>query len=258
MHRTLVALLLAGCSEGQFAPSPDDVVSRIDLSAEGDLVGVAVEPDSGRRLALVSDRLFAIDGDTYTALAVQPEDFGGFTDVVALGDGMVALSAQSNGYLFDTEHGGLVVHFCYEPGWEEWDQEFQITHALGFDIDRDLIIAQPRTATLADPDNVLASFVSTYVASSGTTEQFYTLPETDYRSGGMAVPDADQVWLATDDHLDTYGVGVDRPKRFADLSDAGVVQAEGLAIDDVAGTVLVADLYGEVVEIRRDALDGPN
>ena len=254
MHRTLVVLLLAGCSEARLAPGPDDVVSRIDLSAEGDLVGVAVEPDSGRRLALVSDRLFVLDGDTYTALDVQPE-LGGFTDVVALGDGKVALSMRSNGYLFDTVTGALTLHFCYEPGWEEWDQEFQITHSLGFDIDRGLIVAQPRTATLAAPDDVLASFVSTYVASSGTTEQFYTLPETDYRAGGMSVPGADQIWLATDDHLDSYEVGADRPKRFAELSEAGVVQAEGLAIDDVADTVLVADVYGEVIEIRRDALD---
>jgi len=253
MTRSALALVLVACSES-VEPTPDDVVSRVDLGAEGDLVGVAVEPDSGRRLALVSDTLFVLGDGGYEALDVQPPA-NGFTDVVAVGDGVVALSAVSDGFLFDTVTGTLTQHFCYEPGFQdEWVEDFQITFALGYDIDRDLLIAQPRTAMFDAPDVPVASFVATYDGGTGETREFYELPQASYRAGGMVAPGADEVWLGVDARLDAYGAGEERPSRFARLDRAGVSSIEGLAIDDVASTLLVADAGGEVVEIRSEAV----
>ena len=71
----------------------------------------------------------------------------------------------------------------------------------------------------------------------------------------MAVASSERVWLGNGDDLDQFGVGMQRPASLASLSAAGIRKVEGLAIDDVAGTLLVADGDGEIVEIRLEALE---
>ena len=247
----LAALVLVACTEVP-GVTPDDVVSRTDLSDLGEVAGITVAPDTGDRVALISGLLFSVDANDW--LDAQPWSTGWeFTDAAALGGGVIALSTRSDGYLFDTADGTLVQHFCYEPGWEEPQQEvqFQITDALAFDIDRGLIVAQPHTALEEAPDDPTAAFVATYDRPTGVSLDWFDVPRT-YHAGGMAVASSDELWLGSGADLDWFGPGLARPQGLASLQGAGVHDIQGMAIDEDAGTLLVAS-DDEIVEIRLDA-----
>lgn len=169
-------------------------------------VGVTVTPDTGVRYVL--DEFHGLyrltDDGAEQVLAIgdfpTPDVFpvSNWTDIVALGDERFALTAVSDGYLLDLAGGTLMQHFCYEPGWDEWDTSYELTTSLGFDAGTNSIIAQPQTISVGDTgESPMGAAVGVYDASLGgdAPEQWYGLPDANFLAAGMAVESASSILL---------------------------------------------------------------
>lgn len=254
----LLVWFAVGCAE----PLPDgEPQSQLDLTAaigaeSLQLAGVAVEADTGRRFVLDANLgiyELAPDG-TATALvpmaampdpgvAIRPP----FTDIAALGDSRLALTAIGDGFILDLAANTMRLHFCYEPGFTEpWPEEMeQRTDAVTFDPAADQIIAQPRTFAVSSGD-VTASQIGYYDRESGADLQWYDVPIT-FRSGGMAVAGDLGLLVSDGSRLYTFDGGLaslDRLERF------GVGSIDGLAFDPAAAALLILDAgNNQLVEI---------
>jgi hypothetical protein len=142
------------------------VDSQIDLGARiADIVQiVGVTTDTEGRLVVLDSwsGLYALDGDDTVSIGTGEEliptdgvDGRPFTDVASLEDGTFAVTVQSNGLLFDATSKTTEQHFCYEPGNEEWLEQYQITDSLAFDGTD--IFAQPQTIKRIGVSNAVRS-----------------------------------------------------------------------------------------------------
>jgi hypothetical protein len=245
----LCSLLVSACSE----PLPEgEPIELFDLgaavgAADLDLAGVAVEAESGRRFVLDADLgiyELAADGSVTAVvpMAAMPDPGVAirlpFTDIAALGDSELALTAIGDGFILDLAAETLQLHFCYEPGFmEPWPEEVeQRTDALTFDPGSDQIIAQPRTYEVNSGD-VTASQIGYYSRESGVDLQWYDVP-LDFEAGGMAVLGERGLAVSDGTRLYMFDGGLanfDRLERF------GVGSVDGLAYDAVADSLLVID-----------------
>ena len=235
------ALLAAACSAAPQAPVPLDL--RAALGPDVQPTGVAVDPTGARFLFDEHSGLYRLDGDTFTM--VMPRDGmpatdvpvrPPFTDLVAIGPEQFALTALGDGYKLDTALGTMRQYFCYVPDGlpEPYDQR---TDAVTFDPASQLLYAQPRTVDAGG--NLLWSQVASYSAETGADLEWTDLP-LDVAAGGMAkVPGIDGLVLGVKSGLCQYDGGV--PREVIDLQSIGVVNIDGLAVDEAAGTILVLD-----------------
>jgi hypothetical protein len=188
---------------------------------------------------------------------------GALTHVAALGRGMFALTALSDGFLLDSRFGMLDRHFCYEPCFEEesggaWCDGWldpvvpllQITHGLAYDAATDVLVAQPQSVVEGALDDPWDSYLALYEPRHGTFLGWQELPF-GYRSHGLAVV-GDEVWMARGSELLRYALpearafvpGVVEPATLRgqlDLSLHGVADVRGLALDEARGELLVLD-----------------
>lgn len=215
-------------------------------------VGVTVEPGTGRRLVLDADRgIFALDAQGGATLVWGLERLetydaavgSAFTDIVAIDEGVFALTAISDGFLLDLRHDTLRQHFCYEPGgFEEPFEEpaLQITQSVTYDAASGLIIAQPQTILSERFEDPVESQVATYDRQTGADLQWFPMPSADYVAGGMAMGSDGALLLGLGSRVDRAGLG-EQPEVVADLAPLGVTRIEGMALDAQAGTLLVID-----------------
>lgn len=284
MHRHALAalLVLAGCAgeapappdirpvtiHRSTAPAPiplDDVVARFDLAGlEGTPSGIAIEPDTGRRLLLLEHgAIVALDGGEVLWTGMPTQGGTAFSDIAALGGQRVAITSVSDGYLVDLPTGHIRPHFCYEPGWWEGNGEdpVQISQAVAFDATRRVLYAQPRTITQGGFGEVTESFVSAYDEETGADVAWWGVPDLSFVATGMAILETGpeitdaRLLLAAGQTLHAFDGATGDLVPAGDLATAGVATVNGLAIDREARTLLALDLEGpEVVEIRLSAL----
>jgi len=240
----LATLVFSACASPQVSMEPS---SSVDLSvamgvADATPVGVTVAPDTGDRYVLDEQHgLYRIDADGTAELVMALTDFpvadvlpqSNWTDIAALGDGIFALTALSDGYLLDIERNTLMQHFCYEPGWEEWSSEEQLTTSLGYDAATQSLFAQPRTQ-LVDMDGAtpLGAAVGVYDANLGgdAPESWYELQDDAFLATGLAVESSESLLFVEEDgSIHRFRVG-SQPVRLGALRTT--VRVEGAALDD--------------------------
>jgi hypothetical protein len=242
------------------------VVATYDLTERGAPLGVTVEPGTGRRLVLSSwGAIYDLDdaGTEPLWTGVPITNPGAqFTDMAALGEGRVALTSFSDGYILDLATGELSIHFCYEPGWWEpmGNEPIQLSFGVAHDPEAQLLYAQPRTVEEGGFGAVTESFIASYDEAGGADLDWWAIEDLTFVAGGIVVlpeagADAARLILGAEDELFIFDTESSEMTPAADLSTVGVSTVGGLALDASAGTFLVADPNtASVVEIRREAL----
>ncbi len=209
---SLCTLTLAACSEPDVSMEPSGSTDLAALLGVEDAspVGITVAPDTGDRYVLDEVHgLFKLDDDGATrvrSLAEFPEadvwPQSAWTDIAALGDDRFAVTAQSDGYLLDIRANTLMQHFCYEPGWGEWETSYELTTSLGYDPESNSIIAQPQSRTVDElGESVTGAAVGVYDANIGgaAPEPWLDLPDASFLATGMAVESVESILLVEDD-----------------------------------------------------------
>lgn len=230
-----------------------------EIAVAADTTGVAIDGD--RRLTVSSAGVITdLDSGATLWAAIAPEPPFGFTDLVALGPGRLALTSVGDGFVVELEDGSMYQHFCYEPGWMDPNGQnpVQVSLALARDPLGGRLYAQPRTIEEGGIGAVTASFVSAYDEEGGADLAWWALP-IDFVAGGMAVlptrdGDAPRLLLGAGSLLHRFDVATGELRASADLSELGIGDVQGLALDARADTLLV--LHGaRVVELRMSALE---
>jgi hypothetical protein len=230
-------------------------VRQIDLAAATNVsdlavIGITVEPSSERVLVLDQVQGIFMVGENGDATQIWDNDLSRYgvslgspwTDIVALETGVFALTTLSDGYLLDLNADTLTQHFCYEPGWGEEppvEAVAQITDAVAYDAQNDLIYAQPRTLG-EGLTTVLNSNIALYDRVTGADLNWVPLDVT-YVAGAMAMEDQDHMLLAVGSRIDRYTIGPNTLQVVTNLRRYGVTDIQGMAIHPRSGNLLVVD-----------------
>ncbi|MEM1413943.1 MAG: hypothetical protein AAGH15_03545 [Myxococcota bacterium] len=244
---------------------PDAFVGRQALDPiHGPPVGIAVQPDTGRRLVLTSFGVLQ-DLDTEELLPSLEEPNGGaLGDIVGLGDGLLAVTGMNDGYLVSTSDGVLRQHFCFLPGWQENDpglqDPMQLARALGFDAERERLYAQPRMWENGGFGPLTDSFLSSYALSDGADLTWWNMPSTEVEAGGMIVLDAGPNDMGRDAPTLLLSVGMTFARLdgvtgelepFARIApEAGILDVAGMAYDAPNDAVLIAAVEADGASVR--------
>ncbi len=247
--------LLVGCAADDQRSEPP--AARLDLraalGATDDIkpVGIAIAPDGQRYVFEESRGLYRLDGDyavpVVSMSSLPPSDQPitlPFTDLVALGPNLFALTAIGDGFLLDLQQQTLRQHFCYLPGGGAPVSLTQRTDAIGYDATRGLLFAQPITYDAAGTFQY--SQVATYDRATGTDIEWHQAGNDVAATGMLAMPDGSLV-LGQGSKLSAYDRATDRSSALDDLHRFGVRSIDGLAIDPAAGTLVVVDNVTDAV-----------
>lgn len=253
------------------APPTAEPRSALDLSVVDDAgrwVGVS-EDAEGNRFALSTGRgifrltsegpeLVASNDDLLALAEIAPTST--FHDLAALGDGTFALVADNDGFLYDETTGRLSRHFCYEPGFLEPTPTLgpdpvptdpsarQVTLSLGFDREREQIVAQPRTYH-EETGELLAAHVATFGRFDGFEQQWFDAGDVELLAGGLAVESTDSVLLADGTDLYRYVPSTRERSFVTDLSEL-VGSVDGLTIGENGTLLVLDDAARQLVEVE--------
>jgi len=257
-------LLLLGCPD---VPVEGDLVGSQQLSVLLDteapnVIGVTIDHATGARYVLqASGQIHELNADgTATPFAVPPRSTefgeqvnGDWTDFAALGNERFAITARSDGWLYDRAEHTIARHFCYVPGWMPEGQFDQLTHSLTYDPVSDLLYAQPQTFDITDGQDVLTSAqIGTFGGSTGGDLDWFGLADETRLAGGIAL-DGDDVLLVEDDILLRWNRDNGQLDSIGSLREFGITAADGMVRDVVNDTLLIVDSANDrLVEIRID------
>jgi hypothetical protein len=255
-------VVLLGCNTEPPGPVGADVEELSSRSLVAlNVTGVSVERGTGNRFILDANGvIYRLDeaAEVEVFRAPLPTSPVGYTDLVALGSGEFAITAASNGYLADLETGTMRIHFCYEPGsfdpMEFGTPSVQVTQAVTFDVARGLFYAQPRTIGGEGTGEIFESLVASYDRATGTDIGWWTLADTQFTAGGMAMLEGGgrdgegALLLGQGSQLFRYDLDLGTLAHLADLSEH-VLTITGLAFDEDTRTVLVIDAGRDLVEL---------
>jgi hypothetical protein len=221
-----LALLLAlgGCDVGSSSAEAVPTTSELrGLPADAQLVGVAITPNGTRYVLDQRSGLYRIDA-AGAVLVFNTTGLTGleFTDIVALDDARLAITAENDGFLFDMSTGKLSSYFCYLPpppnsgadgnGSSQpvvpvsVSQTLQLagiavsqrTEAVAFNANTGQLFAQPRTTRL-DTGGIAGSELFVFGQAGG--EPVSVLPlESSFVAKGMVVV-ADRLILGSGSSL---------------------------------------------------------
>jgi hypothetical protein len=240
---------------------PSVVIDEHDLTGiPGSPTGITVEPETGRRLVLLSHGAIVELGSTEPLWNGEfPNDFG-YTDVTAISPGVVALTTLSDGYLLELETGRVTPHFCYEPGWMEPEGQdpVQLASAVAHDPLAGRIYAQPRTIENGGWGATMDSFVAAYDQQGGSDLTWWTLDSTFVANGMVVLPREDAnieptMLLGNGSTIHVFDAAEGEIRAALDLTSLGVTWIEGLALD--GDSLLVLDASYRVIELRLSALE---
>ena len=247
--RTMWMWALVGCA------SSGEVVDRVDLSGRfGDeqveVSGVDLAADGSFVFSTRGHGLWRLEGDEAVRLlsvealseAWLPSDL---TDVAVLGAGRIALTVPGIGLLYDPSDDSVRQHFCYEPGWGDWEISQQETYSLAFDPTTARLLSQPQTTTDGRADR---TDVAEFDRETGESLAWHTLADRKFLASALtAAPEG--IVLARGSTLFDYELGDDTPHRRTDLAHLGIERIEGLATAGEDLWVLDAT-RNEVVRVR--------
>ncbi|MEZ4318691.1 MAG: hypothetical protein R3F61_14350 [Myxococcota bacterium] len=247
--RFAALVLMVGCGTG------GEVVDRLDLTgafgpSDPEVTGVDVDADGALVFSTATEGLWRLDGSDAEQL-LAPEDFwnaglsDALTDVAVLGDGRIAMTVPGVGLVFDPADGSVVQHFCYEPGWGDWEIQRQETHSLAYDATTDRLLSQPQTLTDDSPER---TDVAEFDRQTGEPLSWYTLDDRRFLASALTVTDAGVV-LAKGASLYDYTLGDRTTEKRADLRGLGIHDIEGLAVQGDDLLVLDGD-SNELVRVR--------
>lgn len=257
--RVALALTLTGsfiASTGCDMTEPAETV-QVDLRAALGtdniaVIGVSVEPDTGRRL--IADEvggIFALT-DTGSEQVIDWADLpssefvpqSAFTDMVAMGGGRYALTARNEGYLLDMAAGTFERYFCYVPEGPGGvpDGAEQLTNSVTFDPGAGMLYAQPQTFFEGE---LTGASVGQFDETSGADMFWNALDTPEFLAGGLAAEGNGSLLLGHETALyrtvvDTSWGFIDH-EQIIDLADTGVASIDGLAIDHATESLLVVD-----------------
>jgi len=234
--------------------------------ATPEVVGVTIEPETGRRFLLDRDEgIFELDEEGSSTLFLALDEFptpevtprSAFTDFVALGNEVFAITARSDGFRLDVQADTMTQYFCYVPG-EGWEDPIvdQLTNSLAFDAQAELIYAQPQSFSLDDLETPVASGIGAYTLEGGQPVAWYDLPDVNLLAGGATVQADSSLLLVDGNELFRFRTesieGPGSKERLKNLTTLNQVeQVDGLAFDPQSGDVLVVDSSQDLLlEIR--------
>jgi hypothetical protein len=156
----------------------------------------------------------------------------------------------------------LSLHFCYEPGWWEptGNDPIQLSFSVAHDAAAELIYAQPRTIDAGGSGPTTENFVASYDEATGADLDWWAIDDLDFSAGGIAVLPGDgstgaRILMGQGSELFVFDTSTDEMTPLASVSNAGVLDIGGLAIDAENRTLLIAAPSSlEVVELRLEAL----
>jgi hypothetical protein len=249
--------LVAACGNPDVPIIPIGAAQTVDLAVslsldEPQVIGVTIDPVTGQRFVLDAEQgLFAVMDDGTSSLVRSQEDFptpdvppiSEWTDFVALGDNQFAVTARSDGYLLDLVADTLLEHFCYEPGFMEPSFE-QLTNGVSFDVETDLLYAQPATFDMngetAPVDQAVESAIAAYARDGGQPVAWFPIEDVDFLAGGIAVDRDGTLLLGRDDQLYRFTPEGDGQLDLIGTLE-GVGRVDGLTVDPATGELHIID-----------------
>jgi len=242
----LALFVAASCSSGgssdsaQLAlPSPT-AVTRSDV---GDMlgsdsiapVGITLTPDTNELVLLDAlQGVFVMESDrrfrrlaSIEQLEEQVTPRSTFTDIAGLGGGRFAITAQSDGFLYDANTGTIEQHFCYVPplAGPSFDQ---LTLGVAFDEDTQRILVQP--VSIQGWLQTFVSEVGTFPLSGGVGEDWHPI-EGEFLAGGITCDRGGLLWMGFNAELHTYDVQTDTMEFEQSLTRFGVTEITGMVFD---------------------------
>jgi hypothetical protein len=218
-------------------------------------IGLAIAPDGQRFVFEETTGLYRLDGDRATLVVPMSElpDPGPaaplrlpITDLVAVAPHVFALTAIGDGYLLDTEAMTLRQHFCYVPddGGGGAPSPFTYrTDAVAYDAARGRLYAQPLTF---ESGALQSAEVAGYDIDSGQGVEWHTTTLEVAATAMVSIPEVGLV-LGQGSRLSRFDPKTNLPVLVDDLSRFGVGSIDGLALDPVAGTLVVIDQTTDTV-----------
>jgi hypothetical protein len=202
--------LLCGCGAEAPAPAPApgaDWKSNLSLGGlvpnDAELVGVTIAPDGAR---YVLDRRLGIYEvtDDKASLVWNTSGLGEFTDLVALDEQRLAVTAVNDGFLFDLKTHTFSSYFCYlpslppsgstDPGSVSAQLQSQgiaveqRTESVAFNAQTEQLFAQPQTTRL-DTGAVAGSELFVFAPGGGQPIQVRALPSEFVANGMVSLGD---------------------------------------------------------------------
>jgi hypothetical protein len=245
----LALSVLAGCGSsgggsGETAqltqPSPT-AVTRTDIAellGTGNVapVGLTLTPDTDELVLLDAlQGVFVMQADrrfrrlaTARELEDRAQPASTFTDIAGLGSNRFAITARSDGFLYDSDAGTIEQHFCYVPGLlgPGFDQ---LTLGVAFDPATGRILVQP--VTVQGWQQTFVSEVGTFPISGGVGEDWHPIQEQDYLAGGITCDSAGLLWMGRGAELHTYDLQNDTMTFQQSLTRFGITDITGMVFD---------------------------
>jgi len=250
--------VLTGCADESPDIQPEAPAASLDLRAAmqttSDItpVGLAIAPDGKRFIFEESAGLYRLDGEVavpVVRMAEMPNPGPTapitlpFTDLVALGPNLFALTAIGDGFLLDTAAMTLQQHFCYLPDGTPVSL-IQRTDAMTYDAVAQKLYAQPVTYDAAGVFQY--SQVAGYERATGLDVAWYAAAADVAATGMIVLPDVGLV-LGQGSKLTRFDTATSTSIPVDDLARFGVRSIDGLALDAAAGTLVVVDKQTDTV-----------
>jgi hypothetical protein len=258
MKRGIIAVVaLTGCAEDTEV-RPEPPLASLDLRAAMQTfrdvtpIGLAIAPGGARFVFEETAGLYRLDGEVAVPV-VRMADLPNpgptapitlpFTDLVALGPDLFALTAIGDGFLLDTSAMTLQQHFCYLPDGTPVSL-IQRTDAIAYDALAQKLYAQPVTYDAAGVFQYAQ--VAGYERATGIDVEWYSAAPDVAATGMIVMPDIGLV-LGQGSKLTRFDTAASQSIPLDDLARFGVRSIDGLAIDVAAGTLVVVDKQTDTV-----------
>ncbi len=260
---SVLLCLALGCGTDVTPADGSLVLAQTDLG-HGALVGVTVDAEGQRFVLTETGQLFERVGEAWELRWTEPSGLPPVTDIVALGEGLFALTTRNMGYELDIATGGLTNHFCYLPGEEIRDEPppqtvrptAELSRCVAYDASANLIYAQPQTITDdRDAMEMLFSEVAVFDRTTGEELFFRNLDDAAFSAGGLVAMGDGELLYGERTRLLRGSFDSGDHEAVLDLRSVGIERIEGLALDRAGDALLVVDGEGQLTELRFSALN---
>lgn len=240
-------LAVTGCDVGGRSGSDVETPSaetdlRAMLPDDAKLVGISIAPDGKRYVLDQHSGLYEVS-DSKATLVWNTSGLTGIelTDVVAIDDDHVALTAENDGFLLDLQTHSFASYFCYLPSLPEPETTpmsvsqtlqregvavKQRTESVAFNPGTRQLFAQPQTTRL-DTNQIAGTELFQFSESGGQPIQVVPLDDNSFVAGGMTTTPDNRLLLGAHNHIYELLPGTTTLRPFDELDPA--VDISGMA-----------------------------